>query len=63
MSDYAPEGMICLGTFEAKYEAGGGGVQTNYMVPKRQVAMRCVALRLMTEAENEQPQVFPADEV
>ena len=58
--DHAPEGMERLGTFHAEYEVIGG-VHTHYMVPKRQVAMTCVRLGFMTQAEIDQPQVFPAD--
>ena len=58
--DYAPEGMECLWEFMAIREPTREG-RTNYMVPKRQVAGRGVALGLMTKAEFDQPQVFPAD--
>ena len=60
--DHAPEGMECLWEFMTIRELTREG-RTNYMVPKRDVSAQCLRLRLMTRAENEQPQVFPADEV
>ena len=62
--DHAPEGMELLGVFPAyatEYIVPGERV-TKFMLVKREVSARCVQLGLMTQAENEQPQVFLADE-
>ena len=58
--DHAPEGIELLATFPAYFMEVGG--ITKFMIAKRVVSARCVELGLMTRTENEQPQVFPADE-
>ena len=63
--DHAPEGMEILGRLSThRIEMSIAGEQViKFRLFKREVSARCVVLRLMTQAENEQPQVFPADEV
>ena len=51
-----------LSTHRIKMSIAGEQV-IKFRLFKREVSARCVVLRLMTQAENEQPQVFPADEV
>ena len=62
--DHAPEGMELLGRFSAHPTEMiiAGERVIKFRLIKREVSARCVELGLMTQAENEQPQVFPADE-
>ena len=62
--DHAPEGLELLWRFSARTTEMivAGKRVTKFIISKRAVSARCVELGLMTQAENEQPQVFPADE-
>jgi hypothetical protein len=62
--DHAPEGkeIFWVPVVEVDLRIMNGQFSGKYQVAKRDVANHCVRLGLMTQAENQAPQVFPADD-